>query len=182
MLGLSARAGRLAQRIGPRWPLTAGPLIVACGLLLYLRVEPGASYLTGVLPAVLVFGCGLALTVAPLTATVLAAADEAHAGVASGVNNAVARTAQLLAVAAVPLVARLNPDAGLDPAALVDGFHRCMAVAAALVASGGVVAFALVPSSVLSGPATDGGHPHDEREPCHHCGIAGPPLVVSASD
>jgi EmrB/QacA subfamily drug resistance transporter len=179
MLGLSSRAGRLAQRIGPRWPLTVGPLVVASGLLLYLRVEPGVSYVAGVLPAVLVFGCGLALTVAPLTATVLAAADEAHAGVASGVNNAVARTAQLLAIAAVPLVARLDPDAGLEPAALVDGFHRSMVAAAALVALGGVIAFALVPSSVLADPAPDGGDPLDEREPCFHCGVAGPPLVVT---
>ncbi len=179
MLTLSARSGRLAQRIGPRWPLTVGPLVVAAGMLLYLRVEPGASYLGGVMPAVLVFGVGQALTVAPLTATVLAAADEAHAGVASGVNNAVARTAQLLAVAAVPLVARLDPDAGLDPAALVDGFHRSMVAAAVLVALGGVVAFAFVPSSALSGPAPDGGEPHDERDPCHHCGVAGPPLVVA---
>jgi EmrB/QacA subfamily drug resistance transporter len=180
MLGLSARSGRLAQRIGPRWPMTVGPLVIACGLLLYLRVEPGVSYLTGVLPAVLVFGAGLALTVAPLTATVLAAADEAHAGIASGVNNAVARTAQLLAVAAVPLVARLDPGAGLEPVALVDGFHRCMVVAAALMVVGGAVAFAFVPSSVLSGPAPDGGPPHDEREPCLHCGVAGPPLVVAS--
>ena len=180
MLGLSARAARLAQRIGPRWPLTVGPLIIAAGLLLHLRVEPGTSYLAGVLPAVLVFGAGLALTVAPLTATVLAAVDEAHAGVASGVNNAVARTGQLLAIAAIPLVAGLDPDARLDPAALVDGFHRSMVVAAALVAAGGLVAFALVPSSVLSRPAPDGGEPLDEREPCLHCGVAGPPLVVAA--
>jgi len=179
MLGLSARSGRLAQRIGPRWPLTVGPLVVACGLLLYLRVEPGVSYVAGVLPAVLVFGSGLALTVAPLTATVLAAADEAHAGIASGINNAVARTAQLLAVAAVPLVARLDPDGGLDPAVLVAGFHRSMVVAAVLVALGGVVAFAFVPSSVLAGPAVDGGEPHDERDPCLHCGVAGPPLVAA---
>ena len=179
MLGLSARAGRLAQRIGPRWPMTVGPLVVAAGMLLYLRVEPGVPYLTHVLPAVLVFGAGLALTVAPLTATALAAVDEAYAGVASGVNNAVARTAQLLAVAAVPLVARLDPDAGLDPAALVAGFHRSMVAAALLLALGSAVAFTVVPSSVLSRPAPDGA-PHDEGEPCHHCGVDGPPLVVTS--
>lgn len=180
MLALSARAGRLAQRIGPRWPLTVGPLVVAGGLLLHLRVAPGAGYLTVVLPAVVVFGFGLALTVAPLTATVLASADEAHAGVASGVNNAVARTAQLLAVASVPLVARLDPGAALEAEALVGGFHRCMVAAAGSAALGGAVAFAFVPTSALSGPAPDGGDPHDERAPCHHCGVAGPPLVVSA--
>ena len=103
MLALSSRAGALAQARGPRLPLTVGPLLIAAGMLLMLRIAPGSSYLTDVLPAVVVFGLGLAATVAPVTATVLAAADERHAGVASGVNNAVARTAQLVAVAALPL-------------------------------------------------------------------------------
>lgn len=93
MLGLSARAGALAQRIGPRLPLTAGPLLIAAEMLLMTRIGPGAGYVAVVLPAVVVFGLGLALTVAPVTATTLAAADARHAGVASGVNNAVARTA-----------------------------------------------------------------------------------------
>ncbi len=181
MLVLSVRTGRLAQRIGPRWPLTIGPLVVACGLLLYLRVEPGASYAAAVLPAVLVFGGGLSLIVAPLTATVLAAADEEHAGVASGVNNAVARTAQLLAVAAVPLVARLDPGGSLEAGSLVVGFHRAVVAAAALVALGGVVAFLTIRSDALAGPASDGGAPHDERQPCLHCGVAAPPLAPTAS-
>lgn len=181
MLVLSARAGRLAQRIGPRWPLTVGPLVVAAGLLAYLRVGPGGAYATTVLPAVVVFGLGLALTVAPLTATVLAAADDAHAGVASGVNNAVARTAQLLAVASVPLVAGLDPGAGLDPATLLDGFHRMVLVAAVLVAVGGVVALCTIGSDALAGPATDGGPPHDARQPCLHCGVAGPPLAPTTT-
>jgi len=181
MLVLSARAGRLAQRIGPRWPMTVGPLVVACGLLLYLRVQPGASYLTAVLPAVVVFGLGLSLTVAPLTATVLASAEEAHAGVASGVNNAVARTAQLLAVAAIPLVARLDPGASLEAGPLVAGFHRVVVAAAALVALGGVVALLTISSDALAGPATDGGPPHDHREPCVHCSVASPPLAPTTT-
>lgn len=106
MLVLSARAGALATRIGPRIPMTVGPLVVGAGLALMARIQPGAGYVTTVLPAAFVFGLGLALTVAPLTATVLAAAEQRYAGVASGVNNAVARVAQLLAVAGLPVVDR----------------------------------------------------------------------------
>jgi EmrB/QacA subfamily drug resistance transporter len=108
MLVLSARSGALAQRIGPRLQLSVGPLIAAAGLLLTLRIGPGASYWADVLPAVAVFGLGLATLVAPLTAAVLAAAPTQLAGVASGVNNAVARSAGLLAVAALPAVAGLS--------------------------------------------------------------------------
>ena len=102
MLFLSSRAGALAERIGPRIPMTVGPLLVAAAMLLLTRIEPDSSYVTDVLPGIVVFGLGLALTVAPLTATALGAVDDEHAGIASGVNNAVARTGQLLAVAAVP--------------------------------------------------------------------------------
>ena len=84
MLLFSARAGALSERIGPRWPMTAGPLIMAAGMLLLRRLGAGADYLTTVLPAVVVFGAGLTLTVAPLTATVLAAVPERHSGIASG--------------------------------------------------------------------------------------------------
>ena len=80
MLLFSARSGALAQRIGPRIPLTVGPLIIAVGLLLMPRIHPGDSYVTSVLPAVIVFGLGLTLVVAPVTATVLAAADSRHSG------------------------------------------------------------------------------------------------------
>ncbi|HVL02992.1 MAG TPA: MFS transporter, partial [Acidimicrobiales bacterium] len=117
LLVLSARAGALASRIGPRLPMTLGPLVVGTGLALMARIQPGSSYTATVLPAAVVFGLGLALTVAPLTATVLAAAHERHAGVASGVNNAVARVAQLLAVAALPVVAGITGDDFTDPAA-----------------------------------------------------------------
>ena len=89
---LEGRDDLLADRIGPRLPMTAGPLGMAAGLALLSRVQEGATYVGAVLPGVVMFGLGLALTVAPLTATVLAAAPARHAGVASGVNNAVAVT------------------------------------------------------------------------------------------
>ena len=109
MLALSPRAGALAQRIGPRWLMTVGTAICAVGMLLMTRIGVNASYVTDVLPAVVVFGLGLSMTVAPLTATVLASADVRHAGVASGVNNTVARAAGLLAVAGLPAIVGLGP-------------------------------------------------------------------------
>ena len=115
MLLLSARSGALAQRIGARIPLTVGPLVIALGLLLMTRIDPGDSYVSSVLPAVIVFGLGLTLVVAPVTATVLAAADERHAGIASGINNAVSRVGGLLAVAVLPLIAGLTGDKLLRP-------------------------------------------------------------------
>src|SRR5207302_5244156 len=96
MLALSARAGALAQRTGPRLPMTVGPMVVAAGMLLFRRVVPGASYASAVLPAAVVLGLGLSITVAPLTAAVLAAVEERHLGVGSAVNNAVARVAGLV--------------------------------------------------------------------------------------
>jgi hypothetical protein len=101
MFLLSRRFGALADRYGPRWFMTAGPLLVSCGFLLLLRLDEHTSYLTDLLPALLVYSLGLAMTVAPLTATVLADADESDAGIASAVNNAIARTSGLLATAAV---------------------------------------------------------------------------------
>ena len=108
MLALSSRAGALAQRIGPRWPMTIGPIIVGVGLVMLSRVDRGSSYATGVLPGMVVFGLGLAITVAPLTAAVLAAVDDHHAGIGSAINNAAARIASLLAIAVVPAAAGLS--------------------------------------------------------------------------
>ncbi|HET7720219.1 MAG TPA: MFS transporter, partial [Acidimicrobiales bacterium] len=115
MLLLSSRAGALGERIGPRIPLTVGPLLCAAGVLLMLRVGPGASYPTDVLPALLVMGLGMVTLVAPLTATVLASVSTEHAGLASGINNAAARAAGLIAVAALPLIAGMGPEAYRDP-------------------------------------------------------------------
>ena len=116
MLTLSSRSGALATRIGPRLQMTVGPLLVALGTLLMVRIEPGADYITDVLPGVLVMGLGLAAVVAPLTATALAAVEDRHAGVASGVNTTVARAAQLAAVAALPIAAGITGASYLDPA------------------------------------------------------------------
>ena len=119
---LAKRAGALADRLGPRLFMGGGPLLAAAGLLLLLRVDSRAGYATQILPALVVFSLGLSATVAPLTATVLADADEAHAGIASGVNNAIARAAGLLGVAAIGAVIAAQFSSGLrdriDPAAL----------------------------------------------------------------
>jgi EmrB/QacA subfamily drug resistance transporter len=141
MLLLSARAGRLSARIGPRLPMTLGPLLVAAGFVLYTRIGPGADYLADVLPGMLVFAFGLTLTVAPLTATVLAAAPREHAGIASAVNNDVARAAGLLAVAVLPVAAGISGAGALDPARFNDGFHTAVLIAAALCAAGGLISW-----------------------------------------
>ncbi len=149
MLGFSARSGALAQRIGPRWPMTAGTAICAVGLLLMTRIGPGASYFADVLPAVTVFAVGLTLTVAPLTATVLASADVRHAGVASGVNNAVARAAGLLAVAGLPAVVGLGAASYQLPDMFNSGFHKAAIVCAVLLLAGSVLSAMLIRSDVL---------------------------------
>ena len=117
MLVFSARSGRLASRIGPRLQMSCGPIVIGAGLLLLTRATHPGSYVTTVLPAVIVFGIGLAITVAPLTSTAMGAAPAEHSGVASAVNNVVARAAGLLAVAVLPLVAGLTgPTAARSPA------------------------------------------------------------------
>ncbi|WP_445526502.1 MFS transporter [Streptomyces cyslabdanicus] len=144
MLLFSARSAALADRIGPRLPLTAGPLLCAAALLLMLRVGAGADYLTDVLPALLVMGAGMVTLVAPLTATVLASVDTARAGLASGINNAAARAAGLIAVAALPLLAGMGPEAYRSADAFDAAFHRAMPICAAVLVVGAVLAFATV--------------------------------------
>ncbi|GAA2158745.1 MFS transporter [Actinomadura napierensis] len=172
MLLLSARAGALAQKIGPRLPMTAGLLVAAAGMLLVGRIGKDSSYLREVLPAVVVFGLGLAAVVAPLTATVLATADVRHAGVASGVNNAVARAAGLLAVAAIPPLAGLTGNAYNDPSRFSDGFHVAMTACAALLAAGAVLTFVTVSGDALRAPS---GEPV-EPECRSHCSVGAPQL------
>ncbi|WP_406690902.1 MFS transporter [Saccharopolyspora sp. ID03-671] len=138
MLLLSGRIGALAQRTGPRIPMTVGPFGCAAGLLLLTRAEAGASYAGGVLPGVLVFGLGLSITVAPLTAAVLGSVGPERGGVASGVNNAVSRLAGLLAVAVLPVVAGLSGTG--DGAPLGPGFATALQISAALCAAGGLLA------------------------------------------
>ncbi len=167
MLTLSARSGALATAVGPRIPLTVGPLVIAAGMLLMTRISPGDSYAGSVLPAVVVFGLGLTLVVAPVTATVLAAADARHAGIASGVNNAVSRVAGLLAVAVLPLIGGLTGNAFYDPAAMTSGFHTAMVATAAVAALGGLIAWLTIDPHVLSA---------DEETPEFECAVAGAPL------
>jgi EmrB/QacA subfamily drug resistance transporter len=111
---LSPRFGRLASGTGPRLPMTAGPIVAGAGLLLMLRVGSDADYLADVLPAILVFGLGLAATVAPLTATVLDSVAERRVGIASGVNNGVSRVAGLLAIAILGAVISAHFGTALD--------------------------------------------------------------------
>lgn len=146
MLLLSARAGALSSRIGPRLPMTVGPLVCALGLVLLARIGAGASYLGDVLPAVVVLGLGLSMTVAPLTATALAAAADENAGVASGVNNAVARTAGLLAIAVLPLVSGVGRSL-TDAATLAPAYRTSMLVCAGLLVAGALLAAATIPNS-----------------------------------
>ena len=122
-----------------------------------------------VLPGIVVFGLGLALTVAPLTATALGAVSDEHAGVASGVNNAVARTGQLLAVAAVPLIAGFAPGADVDAAELITGFETVLRVSAVAAAGAAAVAWVTVGGRRLE---------RTEAATFPHCAASGPPAVA----
>jgi EmrB/QacA subfamily drug resistance transporter len=156
LLLLSARMGRFASRRGPRLQMSVGPVTAACGIALLSRVNPGVGYLSAVLPGVLVFGVGMAIVVAPLTATVMASAPAGDVGVASAVNNDVARTAALFAVAVLPALAGISARAYGSPAALSRGFHHAVWIAAALCTLGGVMAAAFIRNDVLTKAGADG--------------------------
>ena len=187
MLAGSARSAQLSDRNGPRLQMSVGPVLVGVAMVLMTTIDAGTSYVTGVLPAVIVFGLGLVTTVAPLTATALAAVDDRHAGVASGVNTTVARAAQLAAVAALPLAAGITGDAYQDPAAFSDGFSRAMVIAAVMAVAGGVLAAVLVRNPA---PAAEPPVPAAPGEPApvpelaaarpapagYFCGVEGPRL------
>ena len=144
MLLLASRGGALATRIGPRLPMTLGPLVMAGGVLLLGRVGADLRYWTDALPALVVFGLGLALMVAPLTATVLAAASDEHAGIASGVNNAVARAGALLAVAALPVAVGLGGADYADPAVFDAAYGSAILICAGLLALGGLLSWVTI--------------------------------------
>jgi EmrB/QacA subfamily drug resistance transporter len=148
MLLLAARGGELAARIGPRLPMTLGPLVCAVGAALLAGVHAGSSYWTGVLPGVTVFGLGLTLLVAPLTATVLGAAPDRYVGVASGVNNAVARAGSLLAVAALPALLGLSGSDYAEPSAFSAAYTSAMWICSGMLAAGGVVSWLLIRNPV----------------------------------
>ena len=175
MFVLSSRFGALADRFGPRFFMGLGPIVAAGGLALLARLDAELEYLTGLLPPLLIFGLGLAMTVAPLTATVLSGAEEHNAGIASGVNNAIARVAGLLGIAVVGAIVAARYGDGADSS--VGAFHLAMTIAAGLVALGGVVGLVGIrnpqrkveaegcPGGQLTGAPRDAArHPRGARE------------------
>jgi len=141
MLLFSSRAAVVAARTGPRLPMTVGPLVCSVGVVLLAFVDRDASYLVHVFPGMLIFSIGLVMLVSPLTAAVLKAAPDEHAGIASGINNAVARAGSLLAVAAIPALVGLSGDDYRNPSVLTDGFRSGELICAGLLAAGGIVSW-----------------------------------------
>lgn len=174
MLAFSARSGALAQRIGPRLQMTTGPLLVAFGLALMVRIEPGQGYVGAVLPAILVMSAGMTVTVAPLTSTALASVSDRHAGVASGVNNAVARTGSLLAVAVIPIVAGFAAGADVAPGPLVTGFHRVVLAAAAAALVAGLLSAAFIRNDGLDEHGDEDDHAGSPGA-VYSCAASAPP-------
>jgi EmrB/QacA subfamily drug resistance transporter len=144
MLALSARSGALATRIGPRLQMGVGPVVVGAGMVLLRVIGPTGDYLTEVLPGVLVLALGLAITVAPLTATALASAPVEHAGMASAVNNDVARAGSLIAVALLPALSGISGHSYLHPHEFSAGFGHAVLYAGGAAALGGLLAGLLV--------------------------------------
>lgn len=167
LLSLSSTSGRLADRIGPRLPMTIGPLVAASGMALFVRVVPGTGYVAGVLPGAVLFGLGMVLTVPALTTTALGAVEPERAGVASAVNNDVARIGSLIAVSVIPTLARIASGAsGSPPPHQSAVFRSAMLICAALCALGGVVSFVTIRS-----PRS---HPTSDDVP-FSCSLTGPP-------
>jgi hypothetical protein len=171
MLLLSSRMGRWASQRGPRLPMTIGPIIAAVGISMLTRIDENTSFATDVLPALLVFGLGLSITVAPLTSTVLAAAPVHLIGVASAVNNDVARAAGLLAVAVLPGLAGISPHVYDHPAQLATGFHHAALIAAGLCAFGGLVSAVMIDDGTAR-PEPE--RPKDTTADCVRCPIGAP--------
>ena len=177
MLLLSARSGRLAAKIGPRLQMGAGPVVVGAGLALLTRSTGSRSYAADVLPAVLVFAFGLAITVAPLTTTALGAAPAERAGIASAVNNYVARVGSLLAVAVLPALAGVTGRSYMHPATFSVGFRKAMIICASMCALGGVIA-----GIGIRNPAGPRGHDaDDDGSERVHCALDAPPLGCELS-
>ena len=138
MTSLSPVMGSLAARIGPRIPLTVGPLVVAAGMSLSILAAPDGRYWTGIFPMIIVLAAGMTIAVAPLTASVLGSVEEKHVAMASGFNSAVARTGGLIATALLGAVLASKGDQ------LFDGFHVAMFVSAAVAASSSLVSLTML--------------------------------------
>jgi EmrB/QacA subfamily drug resistance transporter len=164
MLVLSAPSGSLAQRIGPRLQLTLGPPIAGVGLLLLARIGSNTSWVSDVLPGSVVFGLGLVTFVAPLTATIMAAADPAHVSVASAVNNAIARAAALATLALIPVLSGLSVASGASE--VTHAFRLALVIAACVTAGAGPL--------VLIGLGPVARSTRTARRV--HCAVDGPPL------
>jgi len=164
MLVFSARSGALAQRIGPRLQLTVGPLLVAAGLLLLARIGPDTSWASDVLPGAVVLGLGLVTFVAPLTATVMGSVSSDQVSIASGVNNAIARTAGLASISVIPVVSGLTTAAGA--ADVTDSFRISLIITALVAAAAAPVCFVGLRGRVRCAPSA-------RRL---HCAVDGPPL------
>ncbi len=174
MLLFSPRAGVVGDRLGPRIPMTVGPLVGALGVALLARIGAEASYLADVLVPVTLLGAGLTLTVTPLTATVLGAVEEARAGLASGVNNAVARTGGLLLVAALPALTGLATGGFGEAAALEPAYRTAMLICAGLLALGGAVAALAIRPSTAEPTREEG-----PTCPRRHCAVDATPVGVT---
>jgi EmrB/QacA subfamily drug resistance transporter len=174
-LALSRRSGALAGRIGPRLQMTVGPVLIGLGIGLFALINESGNYLAEVLPGVVVFGFGLAVTVAPLTSTVLAAVPAQHAGMASAVNNDVARAAALIAVALLPAAGGITGDAYRHAAQFAAGFHKASLISAALCVAGGALAAVTIrnPARAARAAATPGSQ-------FLHCGLDAPPLRAAS--
>ena len=155
MLLLASRGGQLAARIGPRLPMSLGPLVCALGIALLTGVDADTSYWLDVFPGITMFSLGLAMLVAPLTATVLAAAPDRHAGIASGINNAVARAGSLLAVSALPSVVGLSGGDYQKQDVFSAGYERATWICVVMLALGGVVSWLLIRNPVTTSRATN---------------------------
>jgi EmrB/QacA subfamily drug resistance transporter len=177
MLLLSSRSGALAARIGPRLQMSVGPIVAGCGMALYTRLDADGDYLTQVLPAVLVLGLGLSITVAPLTSTALSSAPATHAGMASAVNNDVARAAGLIAVAVLPAAAGITAAAYDSPALLSAGFHRAVLICAALCVAAGLLAAATIRNPRPAAPEPE----TPQERPLTHCAVDAPPPCFTPS-
>lgn len=175
MLVLSARSGALADHIGPRLQMSVGPCLVGLSLFMLVRVNSTGTYATQVLPAVLVLGLGFAIVVTPLTATALSSAPAAEAGTASAVNNDVARTGSLIAVAVLPAVAGITGAAYTHPAQFSTGFHKASLVSGALCLLAGAMAALLIrnPRRVASTKPTEAAY-------LRHCALDAPPPQTRA--